>query len=78
MGLTRYYRKFIQNYGVIAAPLTTFLKNDAFHWSPQAEQAFVALKQAVSNPPILTLLDFSKTSIVECDDSRLGSGAILM
>ena len=72
MALTRYYRKFIQNYGVIAALLTTLLKKDAFHWSPQAKQAFVALKQAISNPPVLTLPDFSKTFIVECDVSGLG------
>ena len=72
MALTRYYRKFIQNYGVIATLLTTLLKKDTFHWSPQAKQAFVALKQAVSNPPVLILPNFSKTFIVDCDASGLG------
>ena len=72
MALTRYYKKFIQNYGVIATLLTTLLKKDTFHWSPQAKQAFVALKQAVSNPPVLILPNFSKTFIVDCDALGLG------
>ena len=58
--------------------MTALLKKDAFHWSSQADLAFVALKQAVSNPPVLVLPDFSKTFVVECDTSGLGIGAVLM
>ena len=72
LGLIGYYRKFIQNYGTIAAPLTTLLKKDAFTWIAQANSTFVSLKQAVSNPLVLALLDFSKTFVVVCD--AFGSG----
>jgi hypothetical protein len=41
-------------------------------------KAFEELKATVSQPPVLALLDFSQTFVVECDASGFGMGAILM
>lgn len=48
LGLTGYYRKFITNYGIIAAPLTALMKKEAFRSSPVATEAFNALKTALT------------------------------
>jgi hypothetical protein len=77
LGLTGYYRKFIQSYGGIAAPLTQLLKREAFSWTPATTAAFEALKAALTSALVLQLPDFSKTFIVDCDALGAGFGAVL-
>lgn len=75
LGLAGYYRRFIQDYGLIAAPLTRLLK-EGFLWDESVLAAFRALQTTLSIAPV-HLPDFSAPFIVECDASGSGFGAVL-
>jgi hypothetical protein len=77
LGPAGYYRKFIKKYGAIAKPLTDLLKKDNFGWTELAMTSFQQLKQVLSTAPVLQLLDFNKSFVVECDASSTGFGAVL-
>jgi hypothetical protein len=78
LGLTRYYRKFVKNYGKIAAPLTALLKKKSFTWTLAVAQDFQTLKMAMCTTPILALPNFINTFVLECDVSGKGIGVVLM
>jgi hypothetical protein len=75
--LAGYYRRFIKDYGTLAAPLTALLRNNAFLWIEAADEAFTALKSALSAAPVLHLPDFNCEFVVDCDASGSEFGAVL-
>ena len=40
LGLTRYYRRFIENFCKIAKPMTELLKDIKFKWTDECEASF--------------------------------------
>lgn len=79
LGLTGYFRKFIQGYGEIARPLTSLLKKAAtWCWSNEEDQAFSLLKTKLTSRPVLALYDPCLETELHTDASALGVGGILM
>ena len=78
LGLAGYYRRFIKDFARMAEPLTKLLqKNEAFHWSEDAESAFNKLKEALCTAPLLQPPDMSKPFLITTDASGYAIGGIL-
>lgn len=78
LGLAGYYRRFIQGFASIVAPLTDLLKKDSYKWTDKANSAFEELKKVMTTTPVLLLPDFNSTFVIETDASNVGIGAVLM
>lgn len=78
LGLTRYHRKFVKDYGSIAAPLNRMLCKGEFKWTKESKEAFEQFKSSLINPPVLVMPNFEEEFTLECDASKLGVGAVLM
>jgi hypothetical protein len=83
LGLTQYFRKFIQGYSKIAAPLNALLKDSvdwrhAGTWTPECTAAFHTLKKHLTEAPVLATPDFTQPFEVVCDASILAVGAVLL
>ena len=80
LGLTGYYRKFVNNYSHVIAPLTDLVKKgrpNKVEWMEPQQKAFNELKQALGNAPILRVPDFQRPFAVRSDVSNEGLGAML-
>lgn len=79
LGLAGWYRRFIQNFSTLTAPLTDTLKKkkEKFVMTAEALTAFKALKDALTSAPVLSRPDFSRRFFIQCDASDSGIGAVL-
>ena len=79
LGLAWYYRKFVEGFSKIAAPLTRLTrKEEPFLWSEACQQSFDELKGRLTSAPVLTLPSGQDGFVVYCDASRQGLGCVLM
>ncbi|KAL5515711.1 hypothetical protein EMCRGX_G000916 [Ephydatia muelleri] len=81
LGLASYYRKYIDKFADIAAPLHQLTQKDAlFQWTQECEESFKRLKAGLTKAPVLSYLSFgteASTMVLQTDASNVGLGAVL-
>jgi reverse transcriptase-like protein len=78
LGLCNYYRRFIQDYSKIAAPLTDLTHKDTpFTWTTTTQEAFEQLKHRMATTPVLCIPDPALPFTVTTDASDFAVGAVL-
>lgn len=84
LGLCSYCRAFIPNYSVMEAQLSAIAHGKNLHphdevtWTPEAEQAFFELKQALMSPPTLGIPDPTKPFIQTVDEKEGCMSSVLL
>ena len=70
IGFANFYRRFIDNFSTLAAPLIRLTKKDArFDWTNPCQDAFDRLKAAFVTAPVLRHFDPLLPCVVEADSS---------
>jgi transposase InsO family protein len=78
LGMTGYYRKFIESYSRVAVPLTNLTADDVkWKWTPEEQDAFQVLKDALCEAPILAHADPAKQYVIQTDASAFAIGGFL-
>ncbi|KAL4313586.1 hypothetical protein GQ457_01G039130 [Hibiscus cannabinus] len=79
LGLAGYYRRFVEGFSIIAAPLTKLLRKDVpFSWTEAQQSSFDKLKSVLTEAPVLIQPESGKAYTVFSDASRTGLGCVLM
>ena len=79
LGLTGYFRHFVQDYAIIAKPLTTLTKkNIPWKWEADEDKAFCKLRDVLVSRPVLSLFNPDSSTELHTDASQIGLAGILM
>ena len=78
VGLANFYRKFVNNFSKIVAPLTNIMSKKAeFKWKNEQQDAFDKIKVILTNSPVLKLPTRFGRFKVHTDASDIAIGAVL-
>src|SRR5258708_6033188 len=78
IGFVNFYQRFICNFSKIACPLHALTqKSKDWSWGAAKQQAFDALKSAVTSAPTLAFPSKSSPFHLECNASNFTMGAVL-
>uniref|UniRef100_A0A8H7MYB0 Reverse transcriptase/retrotransposon-derived protein RNase H-like domain-containing protein n=1 Tax=Bionectria ochroleuca TaxID=29856 RepID=A0A8H7MYB0_BIOOC len=78
LGFANYYRRFIKDYGKIAAPLYNITKKGIeFQWDDKQQEAFNEIKNRILSEPVLRIFNPIKEVELETDASDFAIGVQL-
>ena len=78
LGLTNYYKRFIENFARIAALLHVLVrKEQKWKWEREQEEVFKKLKMVFTTKPVLAIPDINREMRVEADTSDYATGGVL-
>ncbi|KAJ8764497.1 hypothetical protein K2173_006237 [Erythroxylum novogranatense] len=76
--LSGYYRRFVEGFSVISAPLTKLLrKNVIFRWTDECQRSFEELRERLTMAPVLALPSGSGGIVVFSDASQQGKANVV-
>ncbi|GJV59668.1 putative nucleotidyltransferase, ribonuclease H [Tanacetum coccineum] len=79
LGLTGYYRRFVEGFSLLALPLMKLMrKGENFVWNQEQEKSFEELKRRLVSSPVLTLPSGTGGYQIYNDASKKGLGCVLM
>ena len=79
MELAGYYRRFIEDFSRLAAPMTKLTRKEVkFEWNDLCERVFQELKRRLTLAPIMIVLKRGQIYTLYCDASKDGLGFVFM
>ena len=79
MGLSRYYRRFVEGFSRVAYPITSLQKKGKiFTWTMDCQNSFDLLKHLLTTAPILSIAEPNKEYVIFTDAIKEGVDGMLM
>ncbi|KAL4361753.1 hypothetical protein GQ457_04G020870 [Hibiscus cannabinus] len=79
LGFAGYYRRFVEGFSSVAAPMTKLLhKSVPFVWTEKQQKSFEKLKEVLTNAPVLVQPVLGTDFVVYSDVSYVGLRCVLM
>lgn len=79
LGLFSYFRRFVADFARIASPLYKNTKKDSvFVWTAECEKAFMYLRKALTEAPVLSIYNPKFETELHTDASSRGFGAAIL
>ena len=68
IGVVTYLSKFLPQLSTVCEPLRRLTDSQAiFDWLPQHEEAFIKIKELITQTPVLRYFDVNKEATIECE-----------